>query len=85
MTLGKMSSGIFPHQWKGEGIDGLADGRDPRTGSGDRESCPIAWTTRRGGAWCGVCHGRCDRTMTGGLEMRVLEDANAQVGCGFWV
>ena len=32
----------------------------------------------------GVCHGRCVRVMTGGLEMRVLEVANARsvAGCG---
>ena len=64
-------------QWKGGGIDG---GVSPRTGTSDR----IVLTHCVGhSSWLRlVDHGRCDRAMLGGLEIRVLEDANVRSFAG---
>ena len=56
---------------------GFAPGLGPVTGS----PCPL-----RGAcvavALGGVCHGLCARAMSGGLEIRVLEGANARSDTG---
>ena len=72
----------FPSsQWKGGGIDGWVS---PGTGTSDR--IVLAHSVRHASRLLlvGSRHGRCARAMAGGLEIRVLEGANARsvVGSG---
>ena len=58
-------------------MGGLAPGLGPVTGS----PCPLCGACVAV-ALGGVCHGRCARTMTGGLEMRVLEGTSVRSDTG---
>ena len=73
-------SGHFSsNKWKGGRIDGWVS---PRTGTSDRivlTHCTGHTSRLR---LVGARHGRCARVMAGGLEMLVLEGANARSVAG---